>query len=856
MRRFGLLLGALGLAGLASACGETPQGALTARILWDAPPDGQQRQALRAAQVAEGVSRLEIRALDVDGATLAATLLDLEPVEGEQMLLREGGSWVLDGVPAGTNRSVWAKAFVGDDVPGFAGSLYLAGRIDGIEVEPGRVADAGDLVLRVVERIAPLDFEPPGQPGGVSAAALAPGEQLRVTFTAPDDDDVSGYVLAVATSSASNDPPVLERGRTYVEGETLAPGVVVDTIWPLQRAEIITIEGLQDGVPVGIFVYAYDDNGAGAAQNYSAAATALGVPQDTEAPAAPAGLTAAAIGGDMVRIAFTAPTEDAAGGGAVSAFEVRSAPQALLLEDADAFERQTPVTPPLPAAPGETVTFERSLMDLGAQPGLPFFVGVRGVDAATNPGAIATAEVVVNATVTPSLDAIAPPIGQAGREVVLTGTGFGTETGTVTLSATETATTTIELTVTRWTDTEIVAVLPVEARTGRVLVTRPDGLAAPALALTVVARFQDAVQDQEFPFEFVGTGRTDGRSVSALYREDGEFTQRDAAIERFYDTMPEGTPWAPQTMQGRSDWIAGTYDPATDRFLFVAADQDLSMTTALVTSSTVTPDPFRLAVGVTAGRPDRVAVTILGGGLPGEVPAMIAFTINGTIRTATVGDARFQPFDGFFAASSTVSDYDRVTLARRGDGALLLAHRTVTGTVAVLSVRDNPMGMDPNGFTPRPIATPPRAGPNFEVLAAPVTVGGPERFLVAYEYEVADGVFDVRLLFADALGQTTGLAPFPPGPTRRLDDLGLVIREGEVYAAILSTRFDGGAELSYTEVPLSALAAPGPAGAYPGAVLDIAPNDHVGRLGCKPYVQRACPMVWLGDDAGVLFYRR
>jgi hypothetical protein len=840
----------LPLALAAAACADPgAPGGLTADIVFQDAPN-LARRALTTAAVPGPVGRLEIQALTADGATLAATALDLMPAEGELLLEPAGGEWTLDGVPAGADRVVAGKAYLRPDlVPGLGRQVAYAGRITGVTVTPGEITQAGVLTLTLVPDQPETDFEPPDPPNPVSAAPLAAGESLRVTFGAPAQADVAGFVLAVGTATVTQAHPTLNRGDVFAPGDLLAAGIRVHTVWPFARTEIITIDGLTDGVPVTVLVYAYDQAG-----NYSPAAEARGVPADTAPPDAPGGLTALVVAADAALLSFVAPAEDPAGAGTVSHFEVRTAPTREALEDPVTFATRPAVTPPAAAAPGQTVRFERSLAELGVVDASPVYVGVRAVDAAANAGLAAVTQLILSATVAPTLAEVDPPVGLAGRELVLSGLGFGPAQGTVRITATETATTTAELVVSRWTDSEVVAALPVDARTGRLRLTRPDGQFVEA-SLPVLTQRVDQVADQEHPFELVGTGLSNGRSVAALYREDGEFQPFEGAIERLYDGVAEGVPWAPRTQTRRASSIAGTYDPGVDRFLFVAADGLLTMTTALVSSSTVTPDPMRLPIGVTAGLADRVSVVILGGGLPGEVPAMVAFTVAGTIRTATVTDARFFAFDGFYAASSTTAEYERVTLGKRSDGALLMAHRTVTGTVAQLSLRDNLAGVDPSAFVPRPRAGAPSVGDNFEVLAVPQVPGGPDRFLVAYEALRPDGTTDVRLMWADDYGQGPGVAPFAPGD-RRLDDVGLVIREGQVYVAVVATRLVGSAELAYTEVPLSAItAAGGPAGAYPGVLLDIAPDDHVARLGCKPFVQRACPIVWLGDDAGVLFYR-
>ncbi len=854
MIRQRLLTCGLSILALTTACAEpTGVGTMTADIVFEGQ-SGVSKQALRAAALPANIGRLQISALDVDGSTLATTVLALEPRDGELILSPEGGMWTLDAVPAGTGRVISARAFFSSAVAGGADDVVaFRGRIENIEVKVGTLTEAGILTLRQVKRIPSADFDAPGRPQ-VTALPLPEGQALGITFTAPDDPDLVGYLLAVATSSAANLPPAIPRGTQVAEQDILADGVRVYQMWTLDSTQIVQVTGLQDAVPVGIFIYAYDTDAAGNPLNFSVPGQALAVPNDSLAPGAPVDLSAQLTTAEFVQISMTAPGEDGPAGGAPAAYELRASTDPGPLSDPSQFAALPALAPPPVAAPGSSVVFDRSLSELGVPANTPFYVGLRAIDAAANVGMSAVTMVVLNATLAPSLTAISPPIALAGREIEITGAGFGTVTGTVTLQASETASTAVTLNVSRWTATQIIATVPPEARTGRLQVHPIDGSSASA-PLSVVANIPNQVRDEEFPFELIGTG-AENPPVAALYREEGEDGPVNAAVERLFGVVNEGVPLGPQVETRRSTSIAGTYSPAHDRFLFIASNQNLSMTSVLVTSSTITPDQFRLPVAVTAGQADRVSVVIMDGGVAGAVPAMVAFTLNGAIRTATVGDARFQPFDGFFATTSTVQQYERVTIASKDDGAVLMAYRTVTGTTAVLSLSDNALGLGPNRFNVRTPATEVAVGQRFEILAVPATPGGTQRFLVAYEALQPDGTTQVRLLWADDFGQSIGLAPMAPGD-RRLDDVGLVMREGAVYIAVASTRLTGSAELTYTEVPITAIGG-GPTGdgGWPGLIVDIAPSDYVARLGCKPYLQATCPIVWLGDDAGLLFVRR
>ena len=86
-------------------------------------------------------------------------------------------------------------------------------------------------------------------------------------------------------------------------------------------------------------------------------------------------------------------------------------------------------------------------------------------------------------------------------------------------------------------------------------------------------------------------------------------------------------------------------------------------------------------------------------------------------------------------------------------------------------------------------------------------------------------------------------------------DVGVVVREGEIYLAVVATADAGAsAELRYTEVPLSALGATLPAdGSHPGVALDIANPGTQARLDCSTGPQRFCSIAWLGGGTHALF---
>jgi hypothetical protein len=132
-----------------------------------------------------------------------------------------------------------------------------------------------------------------------------------------------------------------------------------------------------------------------------------------------------------------------------------------------------------------------------------------------------------------------------------------------------------------------------------------------------------------------------------------------------------------------------------------------------------------------------------------------------------------------------------------------------------------------------------------------------EEFVIAYESIEADGRSEVRLLRQADYGQVRGYAPFAPiAVDRRLDDLGLVRRNGVVYLVVLASRVENNVEPSYTEVPLAALIERRPDGGHPGVGLDTGPSDTGGRLGCKRVASGYCPVLLSSSSAGLLFLRR
>lgn len=853
MRPFGSKLTSA-LALVLCACGDPAPGGITAHLEFRESPS---QHNLRLAALPSLVDRLQISALDVAGSTLATTVLARNPSGDEAPLLEEGGTWVLEKVPSGADRVILAKAFLAENaVPRLNRALAYVGKRGGITVSPGQVSDIGTLeLIRAPVRLPETDDDPPAPPGPVTVLPVASGGALRVTFQKPADDDVAGYVLAVAkTASVGAEAPALAPKTVVTEGDLLAPGIQVAVIWPFQRTEIITLEGLEDGVPYSVLVYAYDgddpdDPSTGAPLNFSVAARGFGIPIDTTPPGAPTQLQIIPAAG-AAELSFVAPGDDRGGANvvAVGNFEIRTALLRSELETPEAFLLRPEVAPPPVAPPGTSLRFTRNLTELSVPVGVPFFVGVRARDLAENPGPIAIAQLTYNATVAPALTLAAPTIGLAGRELSLTGRDLGVTRGTAQIIATDTSTLTYPLIVARWSDAEVVVILPTNARSGRVQLTRPDGQAA-EIYVPVIGPAVGPVDEYLPPFELVSRQRESGESLAVLYAETR--SGPTGALERFFDGVNDGPRYGPRIADDFSTVIRGAYSRALDLWWFVAADEPNSMSASFIDSSTVATFPFRLDNAVGAGQVDGLGLAFLAG--PGAAPGMVAFTVGGTLRTATVADVRADRFNGFYAQTSTSVAYRGVRLGQKQNGELLLALQRV-GVRSTLQLWSNPGGLDPSTFVVLNGADVPETGPGIEVVA--IESGAAEEFVIAYE-SIEAGRTQVRLLRVDDYGTVRGYAPFPPGNAdRRLDDLGVVRRNGTPYLAVLSSRVETNVEPSYTEVPLSALIERRADGGHPGVVLDTAPDDTGARLGCKRVASGYCPILLSSDTAALFFLRR
>lgn len=841
-------------AALAFACAEQERGALTASIIWPtASRPGLLKQGLRTAAVPPEVARLQILAVDmVSGSTLAETNLYQLPAAGELQLNPAGGTWTLDDVPVGTNRMIRAQAYLGANTdPRINNLLIFDGEIANIEVKPGQLVDAGLLRLRMIDgvRYPPLDYDPPDAPG-LLVTSVDEGEALWVNFTAPPQDDVAGYVIALSLNGTTSS---IARGMEVEVGSVIAPGItVVERLWS-GVPEVKRIDGLTNGRAYTVLVYAHDSTLDGRALNYSTPESGLGVPLDSKAPGPILNLAlVSGLAAGTAELSFTAPGEDDQTGIPMT-YEVHTSTSLAMLNDPSTFEDLPPVPAPLVEAPGERVDRTYTFAELRQSGQVPFYIGVRAIDPWDNEGPIGVAQFTINATMAPAILDLTPPIVIAGNELTIRGRYLGAG-GLVTL-ATDTGT--IALDIVRYTDTDVAVTVPLTAPSGVITLRRlPDGAEVTAYVV-VISKQVDAFDDEAGAFELISVESLPGVQNAALYRERDIGTPYEAAISRVYAETVDDTPLAPFVQPDRSTAIAGAYDPVTERFVFVASNSATSMTYASITTATLAPDAERVPVIAAAGGADRVSLAVLRGGLLNEIPALIAFSLNGVIRTATTADLRTQPFPLFWVTSSTVAgvEYDRVTVRVAPTGEAVMAYRQIADGVATLRVRINPDPYSFREFTELQVANPPRVGAHFELIGVPDGQGGEEIVVVYEEIEPFSGATEVRLMRASDYGQSRGYAPFDIDPSgRRLEDVGLVVRQNEVWIALLSGR---GSSVQYTELPLAAVdLGEAQRGRYRGVILDSAGGATVGRIGCKVIAAQECPIAWIGTNVQVLFTRR
>ncbi len=803
---------------LAAACGP-PEGGLTAQLRFEPAPVARAGRGLRAASVPAAVARLEIEVLDPAGEVLGATRIARQPDEGESLLNPNGGTWLIDGVPAGEDRSLVARGRLGDQLgPEREGEIGYEGRLDGLRIDPGEVTDAGELVLRSLGG-RELDFDPPAAPAGLDVQADPIGGRLRVAWSDASEDGVAGYLLAVSLVGA--EAPNLPRRSDPAVGSQLRPGLEVHA---RPASSFVEVLGLEDGRAVRVLLYAHDDDDRGAPLNWSAPAEAVGVPADTAAPEAPGQFRAEEVDATRVRLSFSAPADPG-----------RSTPPEryeLRVGTERRFDGGGELAPPPVAPPGAAVEWVVDTRAAGRR-----WLGLRAVDRAGNAGEAAFAEV-GGAGALPRVTSV-PPFAVAGAELVLEGERLGASPGTAAWVETSTVRAARVL---AWTQDRVAIEVPAEARGGRIELSAPGAGAALSPPVGVVHRSRIDLPNDTRPFELIG-GRVlpGGRRRYALHRESGSSSQTaQKAILRIADEEIDG-PWLARA-EPRSAAIGGDYDPALDVYGFVSGGDPAQLSTAAIRGSTVAADATRLPAGAVVGGVDGLAL-FLTGGTADRPAATLALTRAGVLRAARVDDLRIEPFSSFFAYSSTSAGYRAVRGARSEDGSIRLAMVESTGGVDRLAVWD---GTDPAALSPIDAPIRPTTGDGIAMLALP---GGD--FVIAHE-RTGPGPTTVAvfLLSQWARGEAV-LLPREPGLDERLEDLGLLETADGVRVVVLSSGRGRSALLRWTELPEDL-------GAVASAVIDVGDGSARGRLGCKPRPGPTCLALWVASGSGprVRFERR
>jgi hypothetical protein len=134
-------------------------------------------------------------------------------------------------------------------------------------------------------------------------------------------------------------------------------------------------------------------------------------------------------------------------------------------------------------------------------------------------------------------------------------------------------------------------------------------------------------------------------------------------------------------------------------------------------------------------------------------------------------------------------------------------------------------------------------------------------FVICYEERQAGGRYDIRLLKRTDYS-SVGYAPFAATNfNRRLQDVGLVTRNGASYIAVAFTTIAGGSRLYYSEIAASEISADGRGNngiADLGFVAEISgePTPQA-KLSCQQQAASECSLAWLGQSApSALFLRR
>jgi hypothetical protein len=468
----------------------------------------------------------------------------------------------------------------------------------------------------------------------------------------------------------------------------------------------------------------------------------------------------------------------------------------------------------------------------------------------------------------PVVGELAPEIAIAGNRLEIRGRLFGTAEGTVELNAdAPVSPRTRALPILSWTDTRVEVQVPPDAHSGTIRVARSmaGGAGSADVYLAVVRRVEGELGTAVPPLVLTGgTQPASNTPIAALYSARTSGMQFEAAMERIVGLESDGSRYEPFVTTSALSAVAGSfYGEPLNLFLFVASPiQGNAMSATLISSSTITANPRRFTNAVNTAGADGIGVILLWAQPNTVVPAVMVYSKNGVIRMGTASDLLAGPFGAWQTLTSTGAQAEFVTIERKAAGAgydYLMAYRDggmLRGQLFVQTATG--LGGPPGGFIRPNFANRPAMGERVRILDVPG-----EGFVLVYEERQTGGRPDVRILKYGDYGVAPGYAPFrETAQSRRLEDAGVVLRNGRPWIALATTTRQAGSRLNYAEIPMSAVAMRDGRGDTEGIELDFAP-DRMGdpapaaQLGCRPVASQTCPIVWLGKtQPSLLFVRR
>ncbi|WP_135556907.1 alpha/beta fold hydrolase [Paenibacillus cymbidii] len=220
-------------------------------------------------------------------------------------------------------------------------------------------------------------------PNAITNAAVSAlgASSVRLTFTAPGDDDIA---LPGMTGPWGAVSAYEVRYSTAAITDANWNAASKADIWvipqPRGGAEALTVAGLKPGTTYYVAVKAIDEAGnAGPVSNAASAAT-TGTADNT-APAAVSGLSAANAGLLKAQLSWTAPGDDG-GSGTAAAYDVRFSTSAITAANWDSAAEAFGEPAPLAAGSGQTMTVG------GLQPGTTYYFALKTIDEVGNVSAL------------------------------------------------------------------------------------------------------------------------------------------------------------------------------------------------------------------------------------------------------------------------------------------------------------------------------------------------------------------------------------------------------------------------------------------------------------------------------------